>query len=137
MTELVETKFDKFANDFYKFLALRYQLDPNRRIKVIALNNRDWKTTMPAQLRRATEGNPQPQSITLTLQSNTTGRPNEDDKKIGLELAGFTEEQAQDLRHYDAALFLNSDRPARMKKQAKSFSGTSSSPTTSCTWSSS
>jgi hypothetical protein len=114
-TVVVDEKFDRFANDYFLFLALRYQLDP-RRIKIVLLDDRSWKTTMPAQLRRATEGNPQPQPITLTLQSNTAGRPNEDDKKIGLELAGFTEEQAEDLRHYDAALFLNSDRPARMKK---------------------
>jgi len=113
--ELAETKFDAFADDYFVFLALRYGLSHDRRIKVVPFTNRTWRSTMPDRLRRATEGNPQPQPITLTLQSNT-GKPSEEAKKIGLRAAGFTEEQAEDLRHVDAALFINFDQPARMKE---------------------
>jgi len=113
-TEVVENKFDRFATDYYLFLALRYDLNHNCRIKVLHCSNQNWKTIMPAKLREATENNLQFQHVTLTLKSNA-GKPNEEDKRIGLIAAGFTEEQAQALRHYDAVLFVNFDQPARME----------------------
>jgi hypothetical protein len=47
MVTVVEEKFDRFANDYYQFLALRYNLKSDCRVKVIHYNNRNWKTMIP------------------------------------------------------------------------------------------
>jgi hypothetical protein len=120
--EIAESKFNWFAHDYFVFLALRYGLSHNRRIRVVLLNNQNWRTTMPAKLREATENSThtQPQHITLTLQSETPGKPTEEEKRPGLRVAGFTEKQAEDLKKCDAALFVNLDQPA-MTKDGKPY----------------
>jgi hypothetical protein len=62
--------------------------------------------------RFATEASAQFQPISLTFQSDS-GRLDERIKKLGLRTAGFTEEQSETFKHYDALLFLNFDKPVR------------------------
>ena len=114
MTTVVEEKFDRFANDYYRFLALRYNLKPDLRIKVAGFSNQTWKTAIPAKLREVTENNPQFQHLALAIQSNAGGlRP--EDRRQGLEAAGFTTKQAQAYSDYDALLCVNFDQPVRME----------------------
>lgn len=114
MTTVVEEKFDRFANDFYLFLSLRYNLKPDCKVKVVHCRNNNWKRAIPTKIRQATENNPQFQHISLAFQSNT-GKLCAEDKKRGLVAAGFTPEQSETFSHYDALLYVNFDEPVRMK----------------------
>jgi hypothetical protein len=114
METVVEDKLDRFANDYYKFLALRYDLIPDLRVKVVHCRNHNWGINIPSRLREATENNPQFQHIVLTFCKQGGGRPSKDDKKLGLAAAGFTEEQAEYFSSHDMLLFVNFDQPVRI-----------------------
>jgi len=114
-TIVVEEMFDHFANDYYQFLALRYNIKPNYRIKVVHSTNQNWKTMVPSKLRQATKNNPQFQHISLTFTKLKDEKPSQEDKRLGLAAAGFTPEQAQNFSNFDALLFINFDEPVKMK----------------------
>jgi hypothetical protein len=117
MATVGEEKFDRFADDYFKFLALRYGLDTNCcRIKVVGGNRGNWNTLIPLKLQRATESNPQFQHPYITFHSSSgAGACTTEDKRLGLTAAGFTKEQAESLSNYDALIFMNLDRPVRMR----------------------
>jgi hypothetical protein len=115
METVVEGKLDRFANDFYRFLALRYGLIPDLRVKVVHCRNHNWGTNIPTRLREATQNSPQFQHFVLTFCKPSGGRPSKEDKKLGLTSAGFTAEQAETFSTFDALLFVNFDEPIRMK----------------------
>ena len=109
-----EEKFDRFAHDYFIFLALRYGLDTNCRIKVVPCNDKDWETIVPSKLLEPTKNNTQFQHISLAFWLSK-GRLCAGDKRLALKAAGFTPEQAETFSNYDALLFVNFDRPVRMK----------------------
>ena len=111
MTTVSEEKFDRFANDFFQFLALRYNLKTDARIKVVPSNDGTWERTVPAQFRRATENPRQFQHIALTFDETNADRISEAEKRFSLSAAGFTAELAEQLANYDVLLIINFDQP--------------------------
>lgn len=113
METVVEEKLDRFANDYYKFLALRYDLIPDLRVKVVHCRNHNWGTNIPSRLREATENNTQFQHCVLTFAKSNGKKPSRKEKKLGLSAAGFTTEQVELFSQYDALVAVNFDQPIR------------------------
>jgi len=110
METVVEDKFDRFARDFYRFLAVRYDtLRPDYKIKVATGT---WRTAVPPRLLPDTKAKPfQHPFVTFDW---STARGGEDQKLI-LTRLGFTEEQARTFSRYDAVVFVDYSKPIRMK----------------------
>lgn len=117
-TVVVEEKFDRFANDFFLFLALRYNLKTDFRIKIVHSNDANWKSIVPATLRKATTDLRQFQHIALALTKSSAEKPSQVERRLGLAAAGFTAGQAQELSQFDALLILNFDQPVRIDGEA-------------------
>ena len=115
METVVEGKLDRFANAFFAFLAIRYDLKPEFRIKVVHSNNQNWKAIVPAKLRAATENSTQFQHIALAFAKSNAEKPSQEDKQLGLSAAGFEAKQVEQLSQFDALIILNFDEPIRMK----------------------
>lgn len=113
MSTIVEGKFDKFAADFFCYLALRYNLRNDFRVKVVHSDDHSWKMTVPAKLREATENSTQFQHCVLAFANSNGERPSRAEKKLGLSAAGFTTEQGELFSQYDALIAVNFDQPIR------------------------
>lgn len=112
---VVEDKFDRFVDDFYKFLAIRYALQSDCKIKVVLGNGDNWSALIPLRLRQATENNLQFQHPCIILDRSGSAALSTEDKKLGLTVAGFSKEQAEAYSNFDALIFLNLNEPIRMK----------------------
>jgi hypothetical protein len=109
-TTIVEDKFDKFARDFYRFLAVRYPaLRPEYKIKVATGT---WKAAIPTKLLPDTKTEPFRHPFVVFDWSNANGI--EDRGRI-LTCLGFTEEQARMFSEYDAIIFVDYNKPVRME----------------------
>jgi hypothetical protein len=113
MSTIVEGKFDKFAADFFCYLALRYNLRNDFKVKVVHSDDHSWKMTVPAKLRETTENNTQFQHCVLTFAKSNGKKPSRKEKKLGLSDAGFTTEQVELFSQYDALIAVNFDQPIR------------------------
>ena len=114
METVVEGKLERFANAFFAFLAIRYNLKPDFRIKVVRSIDQNWKAMVPAKLRAATENGTQFQHIALAFAKSNSEKPSQDEKQLGLSAAGFAAKQAEQLSQFDALLILNFDHPVRI-----------------------
>lgn len=101
----VESKFDKFANDFYRFLSVRYETKPNLKIKVV---EGAWEEIPPKLL-------PPTKTSTPVISFDWTNADGAEEQKQVLERLGFTKEHAEDYSKYDAIIFLDSSKPVKMK----------------------
>jgi hypothetical protein len=110
METVVEEKFDRFARDFYRFLTIRYDtLRPDYRIKVATGT---WKRAAPTGLLPDTKTDtPQHPFVTLDW-SNVK---DQEDREQVLKQLGFTEEQSGRFSKYDAIVFVDYNKPIKMK----------------------
>ena len=109
-----EDKFDRFVADFFGFLALRYNVRHDFKLKVVSVNDQDWEATVPAGIRVITENNAQFQHCVLAFSKPDGEKLSEQEKRFGLASAGFTAEQVEAFSEHDVLLIINLDRPIRM-----------------------
>jgi hypothetical protein len=114
MEMVVEGKLERFANAFFAFLAIRYDLKPDFKIKIVHANNQNWKSVVPAKVRAATENGSQFQHVALAFTTFNAEKPSRAEKKLGLTAAGFTAGQVQEFSQFDSLLILNFDEPVRI-----------------------
>jgi hypothetical protein len=106
MEAIVESKFDKFANDFYRFCSIRYDTTPNFRIKVV---QGTWEATIPPKLVHPAK----PSYPVITF--DWTNADSEQEQQQVLQRLGFTEQDAKEYSNYDALIFLNNNKPVKMR----------------------
>jgi hypothetical protein len=106
MEATAETKFDRLANDFYRFCSIRYDTKPNFRIKVV---EGTWKQTIPPKLVHPNK----PSHPVITFDWTNADNPQEQQQV--LERLGFTRQHAKEYSKYDALIFLNIKKPVKMR----------------------
>ena len=115
MEMVVEAKLDRFANAFFAFLAVRYDLKPDFKIRAVYANDQNWEATVPAKVRAPTENGTQFQHIVLAFTKPNSEKPSREEKKLGLAAAGFTAVQIESYSQFDALLILNFDHPVSVR----------------------
>jgi hypothetical protein len=107
-------KLERFANDFYRFLALRYHTRYDYRIKVVGGSRDNWNDIIPSKLLEPKD-KPQFQHPYFAFDWSGASECSAEDKMLGLISIGFAAEHAKDFSNYDALLFINFSKPIRME----------------------
>jgi hypothetical protein len=106
MEAIAESKLDKFANDFYRFLSVRYQTNPHFRIKVV---EGTWEE-IPSKLVHPNK----PAYPVIAFDWENADSTQEQERV--LERLGFTHEHAREYAKCDALIFLDLNKPVKTEK---------------------